>query len=97
MRWRSIGAFQPPSNASFGLPTAFQPPFQPRFQPTSNTLPTPFHPTPHTPQALEAAFSGAFGPLGCSPRRGKMSSFDLHKNSDVRLISHSSIGDGCDP
>ena len=55
-------AFQPPSNADFGLPTAFQPPFQPRFQPPSNTLPTPFHPTPHTPQALEAAFSGAFRP-----------------------------------
>jgi hypothetical protein len=61
----------PPPTVENGLPTAFQPPFQPRFQPTSNTLPTPFHPTPHTPQALEAAFSGAFGPLGCSPRRGK--------------------------
>jgi hypothetical protein len=64
----------PPTNGlptvENGLPTVCQRPYQ-RYV---DALPTGCVPTPPPipPKALEAAFSGAFGPHGGSPRRGKL-------------------------
>ena len=83
------------------LPSDFQAK-KPSFQATSNPyckrVPTPSNRVcsnpPYTPQALEAAFSGAFGPLGGSPRRGKLLVRSLLERRILLFLGFFNWGEG---